>query len=83
MIIGIPNSRSLLLAGAVSLGLGAAAFAQQTTQPAGPPAAAPAATPAAPPPWAQGRPDAAIGAQLAPIAPPPLSSAWLGRVETD
>src|SRR6266496_4548721 len=48
-------------------------FAQQTpAQPPGPPAAPPAATP---PPWAQGRPDAAIGAQLAPIAPPPIPTA--------
>src|SRR5215469_2555045 len=30
------------------------------------------AAPEAPPPWAQGRPEAAIGANLAPIAPPPL-----------
>jgi hypothetical protein len=29
MITSIPNSRSLLLAGAVSLGLGVTAFAQQ------------------------------------------------------
>jgi glucose/arabinose dehydrogenase len=75
MITGIPNSRSLLLAGAVTLGLGVTAFAQQAAQPATPPAAAPAATPAEPPPWAQGRPDAAIGAQLAPIAPPPIPTA--------
>ena len=71
MITSIPNSRSLLLAGAVSLGLGVTAFAQQAAQPATPPAA----TPAAPPPWAEGRPDAAIGAQLAPIAPPPIPTA--------
>ena len=79
MITRIPNSRSLMLAGAVSLGFGVTAFAQQTTQsaaqPAAPPTAAPAATPAAPPPWAQGRPDAAIAAQLAPIAPPPIPTA--------
>ena len=29
----------------------------------------------APSPWAQGRPEAAIGAKLAPIAPPPLPTA--------
>src|SRR6266699_3618356 len=28
--------------------------------------------PEAPPPWAQGRPETAIGANLAPIVPPPL-----------
>jgi glucose/arabinose dehydrogenase len=76
MITSIPNSRSLLLAGAISLSVGASAFGQQTTQPAAPPAApAPAPAAAAPPPWAQGRPDAAIGAQLAPIAPPPIPTA--------
>src|SRR5262249_55572683 len=38
------------------------------------PAAAqqPPASPEAPPPWAQGRPETAIGANLAPIVPPPL-----------
>jgi glucose/arabinose dehydrogenase len=38
------------------------------------PAAAqqPSASPEAPPPWAQGRPETAIGANLAPIVPPPL-----------
>src|SRR5215475_7471453 len=30
------------------------------------------ASPEAPPPWAQGRPETAIGANLAPIVPPPL-----------
>ena len=33
------------------------------------------AAPEAPPPWAQGRPEAAIGAKLAPIVPPPLPTA--------
>src|SRR5256886_16839563 len=33
------------------------------------------AAPEAPPPWAQGRPDTAIGAKLAPIVPPPLPTA--------
>ena len=32
----------------------------------------PTAGPEAPPPWAQGRPETAIGANLAPIVPPPL-----------
>src|SRR5260370_30000343 len=41
------------------------------------PSSRPAATCSAraPPPWAQGRPETAIGAKLAPIAPPPLPTA--------
>jgi hypothetical protein len=63
MIICSASRRRLLLAGTI----GALAVvvwpaaAQQTP-----------AAPEAPPPWAQGRPETAIGAKLAPIAPPPL-----------
>src|SRR3984893_6705198 len=63
MIMCFASRRRLLLAGTI----GALAVvvwpaaAQQTP-----------ATPQAPPPWAQGRPETAIGANLAPIAPPPL-----------
>src|SRR5215467_12149930 len=39
------------------------------------PAAAQQPAPEAPPPWAQGRPETAIGARLAPITPPPLPTA--------
>src|SRR5947199_9285774 len=55
--------RYLLLAGAIAAFavVASSAAAQQTP-----------AAPEAPPPWAQGRPEAAIGANLAPIAPPPL-----------
>src|SRR5262249_19717358 len=34
----------------------------------------PPASTEAPPPWAQGRPEMAVGARLAPIVPPPLAS---------
>src|SRR5436190_22787130 len=55
--------RYLLLAGAIAAFavVASSAAAQQTP-----------ASPEAPPPWAQGRPETAIGAKLAPIAPPPL-----------
>jgi glucose/arabinose dehydrogenase len=78
--------RNLLLA-ALAAGVAATAapaIAQQPTanptppaQPAVPPSAQPGAgpgsqTPTAPPPWAQGRPDSAAVANLAPVAPPPI-----------
>src|SRR6266566_9741034 len=58
--------RYLLLAGAIAAFavVASSAAAQQTP-----------ASPEAPPPWAQGRPETAIGAKLAPIAPPPLPTA--------
>jgi glucose/arabinose dehydrogenase len=55
--------RYLLLAGAI------AAFAVVASSAA---AQQPPASTEAPPPWAQGRPEMAVGAKLAPIAPPPL-----------
>ena len=55
----------LLLAGTIgTLAAVCPAAAQQTS-----------AAPEAPPPWAQGRPEAALGAKLAPIVPPPLPTA--------
>jgi len=66
MIIRSANRNLLLLAGTIATLAVAvcSAGAQQTP-----------AAPEAPPPWAQGRPEAAIGANLAPIAPPPLPTA--------
>src|SRR6516164_6946176 len=62
MIICSANRRYLLLVGTIgALAVALPAAAQQTPGSA-----------EAPPPWAQGRPDAAIRANLAPIAPPPL-----------
>ena len=63
MIICSASRRYLLLAGTIgTLAVaGWPAAAQQTP-----------ASPEAPPPWAQGRPETAIGAKLAPIATPPL-----------
>jgi glucose/arabinose dehydrogenase len=57
--------RHLLLAGAIAILAVAASPAAPQQTPA----------PTAPPPWAQGRPDAASPANLAPIAPPPLPTA--------
>jgi glucose/arabinose dehydrogenase len=55
--------RYLLFAGAIAaLAVVASSAAAQQTP----------ASPEAPPPWAQGRPEMAIGARLAPITPPPL-----------
>ena len=55
----------LLLAGTIgTLAVIASPAASQQTPP-----------PEAPPPWAQGRPDAALRANLAPIVPPPLPAA--------
>src|SRR5262249_29859567 len=65
MIMYSANRRSLLLAGAIAA-LGIVAWPAAAQQPP---------TTEAPPPWAQGRPEAAIGAKLAPIAPPPLPTA--------
>ena len=63
--------RGLLLAGTVIVAMAAwPAVAQQPTTPQ--PAAPAAAAPTPPPTWAQGRPDAAIDAKLAPVAPPPI-----------
>jgi glucose/arabinose dehydrogenase len=69
--------RGLLLAGTITAVVAAwPAVAQQpAAQPPAPTAAAPAVAPTPPPTWAQGRPDTAIGAQLAPIAPPPIPTA--------
>src|SRR6185503_15083263 len=66
MIICSSSRRYLLLAGTIGTLAVAVwpAAAQQT----------PAAS-EAPPPWAQGRSETAIGARLAPIAPPPLPTA--------
>src|SRR6266513_2938990 len=59
-------SRRLLLAGTIgALAVAVCPAAAQQTP----------ATPQAPPPWAQGRPEAAIEANLAPIAPPPVPTA--------
>ena len=68
--------RGLLLAGTITAVVAAwPAIAQQPApQPAAPAAAAPTG-PAAAPPWAQGRPEAAIGVPLAPIAPLPIPTA--------
>ena len=62
MIIYSASRRCLLLAGTI----GALAVAWQAA------AQQPPASPEAPPPWAQGRPETAVGAKLAPIATPPL-----------
>ena len=66
MIICSASRRHLLLAGTIGTLAVAVwpAAAQQTP-----------ASPEAPPPWAQGRPETAIGAKLAPIAPPPFPTA--------
>src|SRR5262245_48378198 len=63
MIMCSSTRNLLLLAGTIG------AFAVAVCRAA---AQQPPAAPEAPPPWAQGRPEAAIGANLAPIAPPPL-----------
>jgi len=64
MIICSASRRHLLLAGTIgTLAVVLPAAAQQT--PASPEA----------PPWAQGRPETAIRANLAPVAPPPLPTA--------
>src|SRR5216684_5271201 len=63
MIICSASRHLLLLAGTIgTLAVAACPAAAQQ----------PPAAPEAPPPWAQGRPETAIGAKLAPIAPPPL-----------
>jgi glucose/arabinose dehydrogenase len=70
--------RALLLAGTITAVVAAwpAAAQQPAAQPAPPAAPATQATAPTPPPtWAQGRPDAAIEAKLAPIAPPPIPTA--------
>ena len=60
------SRRLLLLAGTVgTLAVAVCPAAAQQTP----------AAPEAPPPWAQGRPETAIGAKLAPIVPPPLPTA--------
>src|SRR6266566_8289226 len=65
MIICSASRRYLLLAGTIgTLAVVLPAAAQQTP-----------ASPEAPPPWAQGRPETAIRANLAPVAPPPLPTA--------
>ena len=62
MIIYSASRRYLLLVGIIgTLAVVLPAAAQQTP-----------GAPEAPPPWAQGRPDTAIRANLAPIAAPPL-----------
>src|SRR6266566_1430356 len=63
MIICSASRHLLLLAGTIGT-LAVAAWPAAAQQPP--------ASPEAPPPWAQGRPETAIGAKLAPIAPPPL-----------
>jgi glucose/arabinose dehydrogenase len=76
MTLNASIGRRLLRAGTIAATFAAwPAVAQQAApQPAAPAAAAPTG-PAAPPPWAQGRPEAAIGVPLAPIAPPPTPTA--------
>src|SRR5258708_12156384 len=71
MNTGSPIPPPRRLGGAAPRGWGVPASAKRGA----PPATPPAATPAAPPPWAEGWPDAAIGTQLAPIAPPPIPTA--------
>jgi glucose/arabinose dehydrogenase len=78
MIRCASRRRGLLLAGTITAVL--AAWPATAQQPAAPPApaAAPATQATAPTPaptWAQGRPDAALEAKLAPIAPPPIATA--------
>ena len=65
MIMCSATRRHLLLAGTIGILAVAASPAASQQTPA----------PGAPPPWAQGRPDAAAPANLAPIAPPPLPAA--------
>ena len=76
MTLNASIGRRLLRAGTIAATFAAwPAVAQQPApQPAAPAAAAPTG-PAAAPPWAQGRPEAAIGVPLAPIAPPPIATA--------
>ncbi len=76
MTLNASIGRRLLRAGTIAATFAAwPAVAQQPApQPAAPAAAAPTG-PAAAPPWAQGRPEAAIGVALAPIAPPPIPTA--------
>ena len=76
MTLNASIGRRLLRAGIVAATFAAwPAVAQPPApQPAAPAAAAPTG-PAAAPPWAQGRPEAAIGVPLAPIAPPPIPTA--------
>src|SRR5262244_3023523 len=63
MIIYSASRHLLLLAGTIgTLAVAVCPVAAQQ----------PTAAPEAPPPWAQGRPETAIGANLAPIVPPPL-----------
>jgi len=65
MIICSASRRYLLLAGTIgTLVVAWPAAAQQAP-----------ASPEPPPPWAQGRPETAIGAKLAPIPTPPLPTA--------
>ena len=65
MIICSMTRRCLLLAGTIGTlaALASPAASQQTS------------APEAPPPWAQGRPEEAVRANLAPIVPPPLPTA--------
>src|SRR5262249_5732037 len=66
MIICSASRHLLLLAGTLgTLAVGVCPAAAQR----------PRAAPEAPPPGAQGRPETAIGAKLAPIVPPPLPTA--------
>jgi glucose/arabinose dehydrogenase len=65
MIMRLESRRCLLLAATIGT-LTVAASPAMGQQP-------PAST-EAPPPWAQGRPEAAVRANLAPIAPPPLAT---------
>jgi len=76
MTLNASIGRRLLRAGTIAATFAAwPAVAQQPApQPAAPAAAAPTG-PAAAPPWAQGRPEAAIGVPLAPIAPLPIPTA--------
>ena len=76
MTLNASIGRRLLRAGTIAATFAAwPAVAQQPApQPAAPAAAAPTG-PAAAPPWAQGRPEAAIRVPLAPIAPPPIPTA--------
>ena len=76
MTLNTSIGRRLLRAGTIAATFAAwPAVAQQPApQPAAPAAAAPTG-PVAAPPWAQGRPEAAIGVPLAPIAPPPIPTA--------
>jgi len=66
------SRRRALLAGAIIATFAAWPAAAQQPPPASPIAPAPSA---APPTWAQGRPDTAVQANLAPIAPPPIATA--------